>query len=142
MCGLATSTKNTSKSTKIIAAKMTKINAELKFEKSRKRLASALKNLEEVIKFKISETAIQSRAIGFEDSGYQTKISEQTFTIQSLSKEVNYLQKTLSDLGKELEFTKTQNQIFGEKVKQIRSEASHLANTVELDLTRIEELLK
>ena len=134
--------KNTSKLTKIIAAKMTKISAELKFEKSRKRLASALKNLEEVIKFKISETAIQSRAIGFEDSGYQTKFSEQTFAIQSLGKEVNYLQKTLSDLGKELEFTKTQNQIFGEKMKQIRSEATHLADVIELDLTRIEELLK
>jgi hypothetical protein len=133
--------KPTSKSTKIIEAKMSQTHAEVRFEKARKRLSLSLKNLEDVMKKKLHEEAIESRMIS-SHSESSTKIVEQSITIQNLTLEVNNLQNSLSELGRETEFLNVRNKIFAEKLKSIRAAQLGLIEEVENDLAKISDAIK
>lgn len=120
---------------------MTKTHAEIRFENARKRLSHALENLEDVMKRKLHEEAIESRMIRAADDS-DAEILEQATTIQNLNLEINNLQKALSDLGRETEFLNTKNKIFAEKLSAIRGEQLGLIEAIETDLAKISEAIK
>jgi len=137
--------KNISKLTKIIVAKMSKTPAEIRFEKSRKKLSTALKELDAAIQKKLHEGAIETKIMDIgneEDSEAKAKIIEQSETISNLNSEINTLQKNLSILGRESEFLHIKNKIFAEKLAAIRNQQSILIEEIETDLIRIESIIK
>ena len=71
---------------------MSKTPAEFRFEKARQRLSHALENLEDAMKRKLHEEAIESRMIGAADSAAAT-VMEQEIIIQNLTLEVNNLHR-------------------------------------------------
>ncbi|OFW80490.1 MAG: hypothetical protein A2887_05140 [Alphaproteobacteria bacterium RIFCSPLOWO2_01_FULL_40_26] len=116
--------------------------AEIRFEKARKRLADMLKNLEEVIKEKLHEAAINSIDISDNEKGAQAWMIGQEGVIQNLNEEINNLQKSLSDLGKETEFLREKNQVLANKISKFRDEGKSLIEAIEADLLHIEEVIK
>lgn len=120
---------------------MTKTGAEIKFEKARKRLSKALQSLEDVIKKKLHQEAIESRMIGA-TSDVEVKIIEQNSMIQNLTLEVNSLQQALSDLGRDTEFLNTKNKIFAEKLAIIRQKQLQFIEAIESDLVKISAAIK
>lgn len=119
-------------------------STELRFDNARKRLADALKSLEESVKKKLHEGAIGSKMldVGHEDfDGAQAKLIEQAVTIENLNSEINNLQKNLSLLGRDTEFMNTKNKIFAEKINEIRTQQSDLIIAIETDLAQIEEII-
>jgi hypothetical protein len=120
---------------------MTKTHAEFRFEKARQRLSNALENLEDAMKRKLHEEAIESRMIGAADNAAAT-VMEQEITIQNLTLEVNNLQQSLSDLGRETEFSNIKNKIFAEKLAAIRDQQMSLIAAVESDLAKIAQAIK
>ncbi|MES2961985.1 MAG: hypothetical protein V4694_06335 [Pseudomonadota bacterium] len=124
---------------------MSKTPAEIRFEKSRKKLSTALKDLDETIQRKLHEGAIETKIMDIgneEDSEVRAKIIEQSETISNLNSEINALQKNLSTLGRESEFLHTKNKIFAEKLAAIRNQQSTLIEEIEADLVRIEDIIK
>jgi len=120
---------------------MSKNHAEIRFDKARKRLTHALENLEDVMKKKLHEEAIESRMIGV-SSDAEATILEQSVVIQNLTLEVNNLQQALSDLGRETEFLNTKNKIFAEKLATIRKSQLELIEAIESDLVKISAAIK
>ncbi len=120
---------------------MSKTPAEFRFEKARQRLSHALENLEDAMKRKLHEEAIESRMIGAADSAAAT-VMEQEIIIQNLTLEVNNLQQSLSDLGRETEFSNVKNKIFAEKLAAIRDQQMSLIAAVESDLAKIAQAIK
>lgn len=119
---------------------MAKTPAEIRFDKARKRMAHAFENLEDAMKRKLHEEAIESRMIVAGDA--DAEIIEQATTIQNLNLEINNLQKSLSELGRESEFLNTKNKIFAEKLGAIRSEQMALIEAIESDLVKISDAIK
>lgn len=120
---------------------MEKTHADIRFEKARKRLTHALENLEDVMKKKLHEEAIESRMIGVSNDAEAT-IIEQSITIQNLTLEVNSLQQALSELGRETEFLNTKNKIFAEKLAAIRKNQLGFIEAIESDLVKISAAIK
>jgi len=120
---------------------MRKTPAEFRFEKARKRLSHALENLENEMKKKLHEEAIESRMISAANDSAATVI-EQAITIQNLTLEVNNLQQSLSDLGRETEFLNVKNKVFAEKLAAIRSQQMNLIEEIENDLAKIANAIK
>jgi CII-binding regulator of phage lambda lysogenization HflD len=123
---------------------MEKTHAEIRFDNARKRLSRVLKNLEEVVKEKLSQEMIEMKVFNSDQSdgqNFESKIIEQSQIIENLNSEINNLQKNLSDLGKESEFLSTKNKIFSEKIAEIRTKQSTLIEDIESDLLRIEEVI-
>lgn len=124
---------------------MSKTPAEIRFEKSRKKLSTALKELDAAIQKKLHEGAIETKIMDIgneEDSEAKAKIIEQSETISNLNSEINTLQKNLSILGRESEFLHIKNKIFAEKLAVIRNQQSILIEEIETDLIRIESIIK
>lgn len=118
--------------------------AKIRFEKSRKRLSEVLRNLEEVVKDKIHETAIDSKMIDVSDdlsSSAQAKVIEQEAVIQNLNEEINKLQKNLSDLGNENEFLNDKSKILGKKFDELRNTGRNLLDAIDVELAAIEEAI-
>lgn len=123
---------------------MSKSASEIRFEKSRKRLSEVLKNLEEVVKEKIHETALDSKMIDISDRNNESsrgQIIEQAAVIQNLNSEINKLQKNLSDLGSESEFLTEKNKLLGERIQELRTQSKSLIDAIEADLLHIEEAI-
>lgn len=124
---------------------MTGAPAEIRFEKARKRLSLLLKNLEEVVKEKLHETAINAKMIdiaGNTGDGQQAILIEQQAIIQNLNAEINSLQKNLADLGRETEFLHERNKALAQKISYLRNEGKSLFEAIESDLVRVEEIIK
>lgn len=117
--------------------------AETKFETARKRLSDALRNLEEVMKQKLHDAAVESKMIDVseDDSHTQAKIIEQETVIQNLNSEINNLQRNLSDLGKEAEFLDRKNKNLSEKFSELKEQGAGLIEAIESDLLKIEEII-
>jgi septal ring factor EnvC (AmiA/AmiB activator) len=133
------------KLTKIIAAKMSKSASEIRFENTRKKLANAFKNLEEIIKEKLHEAATNATMMNLSDQDSEnihSKFLEQEQLIQQLNKEINNLQKSLSELGKESEFLREKSYIMAAKFNDISVQKKTLLEAIEADLIRIEEVIK
>ena len=123
---------------------MAKTHAENRFEKSRKRLAQVLKNLEEVVKDKIHETAINAKMIDVSDdiaSIANARLIEQSSMIQNLNEEINNLQKNLSELGKETETLNEENKNLTTKLNKFQKESKKLIESIEADIIKIEEVM-
>ena len=123
---------------------MTKTHAEIRFEKARKKLSESLQNLEDIIKNKLHETAIQSKMIdvsAHDIENNQAMIVEQANTIQNLSHEINNLQENLLQVGKETEFLNEKNRVFAERLESFRKYQQQAIEAIEIDLTRIEEII-
>lgn len=123
---------------------MTKTHAEIRFEKARKKLSESLQNLEDIIKNKLHETAIQSKMIdvsAHDIENNQAIIVEQANTIQNLSHEINNLQENLLQVGKETEFLNEKNRVFAERLESFRKYQAQAVEAIEVDLARIEEII-
>ncbi len=119
--------------------------AENRFGAARKRLSNALKNLEEAMKEKLHEAALEKKMIDVSDENseaYEAKMVEQSTIIQNLHIEINNLQKNLEDLGKENEFLNTKNKVFAERISDLRTQGANLAEAMGSELAQIEQLIK
>jgi hypothetical protein len=124
---------------------MSKISAKVRFENARKRLSDALNNLEKTTQKKLREGLVETKIFDLSKSDVETfesKIIEQSQIIENLNLEINQLQKNLFDLGMESEFLNERNKTFAEKFSKNRAQQLDIIKAVELDLTKIEELIK
>jgi DNA repair exonuclease SbcCD ATPase subunit len=116
------------------------------FDKSRKRLSQALKNLEDVVKEKIREAGLNAEILGVNSNEFCDKTHaqfiEQTSVLNSLGNEVNHLQKELSEIGKETEFLRETNKALSEKIKNFRQQKNDLTQAIEDDLAVIHEIIE
>ncbi len=135
--------KNILRLIKIIEVRMAKSSSETRFEEARKKLANAFRDLEEEIKTKLHETIVQARMLNAskDSDSSNSLILEHESTIQILTSEINKLQESLSDLGKESEFLREKNKALNNKIENNRKSNLALIETIELDLTRIEALI-
>lgn len=119
-------------------------STELRFDNARKRLADALKGLEESVKKKLHEGALGLKMldVGHENfDSTQAKLIEQAVTIENLNSEINNLQKNLSVLGRDTEFMNTKNKLFAEKINETRNQQATLIAAIEADLAQIEAVI-
>jgi hypothetical protein len=124
---------------------MSKTHSEIRFDKARKKLSDAFKNLEDVMKQKLHEAAIQStmiRASEHDVGGRQAQIVEQLATIQSLNLEINNLQKNLINAGNETDFLNEKNKLLADKFAKLQKESLCFIETIETDITLIEEVMQ
>lgn len=116
-----------------------------RFDEARERLSSTLKRLEEIVIEKIHETSMNAKMLDVvesDESSLQSKVIEQTAIIQNLSGELNKIQKTFGEIGKENDFLKDKNNFFADKVFKFKTQGSSLIQAVESDLVRIREIIK
>jgi len=124
---------------------MSKNAAEIRFENARKRLSTALKELENVMKEKLHESAIEARMIDRDEDGgssHHAKLIEQSTIIENLNSEINNLQKNLLEVGKQSDFLNEKNKVLGEKLGKFRERGASLVEAIEADIARIAEVIK
>ncbi len=117
-------------------------NSQQKFNNSRKKLSTTLKNLEEIIKEKIHESAIDSRMLDESSTPSSMRSLEQNLALEKQSNEINHLQQTLSNLDKEAEFLREKNKILTQKILHFRNQAHNILESANNEITKIEEILK
>lgn len=123
---------------------MTKSQAEIKFENSKKLLANNLKNLEEITKNKINEASLNAKIIAsksYSNSDLQTKILEQETIIYRLNCEINNLQNNLSQLGDEIENLREEKNNLSQKLKKISEKNEKIYTEINDDILEIEKLI-
>jgi len=113
-----------------------------KFENSRKKLSNTLKNLEEIIKEKIHESAINTRMLDESATASSMKNLEQNLAIEKQNQEINNLQQTLSNIEKEAEFLREKNKILMQKILHFRNQAGNILESANNEISKIEEILK
>ena len=116
--------------------------AKSRFDNSRAKLSESLKYLEDVIKNKIQETAISAKTakISENQKSVEIKFIEQEAIIKNLNQEINNLQKSLEQAGKEVEFLKENNKSLGNRLNSIKQN-SEIIKLIEEDLLKIEEII-
>jgi hypothetical protein len=117
-------------------------NSQQKFDNSRKKLANSLKNLEEIIKEKIHESAIKTRMLDESSTSSSMRSLEQNLALEKQNQEINHLQQNLSNLEKEAEFLREKNKILTQKILHFRNQAGNIIGTVSNEICKIEEILK
>lgn len=125
---------------------MSNAKVENRFENARKGLSQTLKDLEETIKQKLHENALQGRMIGSvsenEIKNNQSALLEKATTIENLNQEINNLQNNLLDLGNENDFLIKENKALTSKLTNAISQQSRLIEAIESDLIKIEAVIK
>ena len=121
---------------------MSEISAEKKFENSRKKLSNTLKNLEEIIKDKIQQSAIENKMLDESSSTKPIANLDQNLAIENQNKEISRLTQMLNDLEKEAEFLREKNKILTQKILHFRNQASNIVDAVQNDIIKIEDILK
>lgn len=125
---------------------MTKTVAEIRFDNARKRLGSALKGLEEMVKDRLHEAAeIQSKILSPEEVTSvkkQMRMVEQSVTIQNLTNEMSNLENSLSEVSDEAEFLRNQHKDLMKKLDNLYEEKESLVSAIEADLSRIDDIIK
>ncbi len=122
--------------------------AQIRFEEAREKLASTLQNIENTIIEKIRESAIHQQIdVDERDSlarqaSMQAKIIEQDAIIEKLNNEINKMQKSIEEIGKESEFSKEKNRFLADKIFKFKSQGSNFIQAIETDLARIHEIIK
>jgi hypothetical protein len=117
-------------------------NSQQKFDISRKKLANTLKNLEEIIKEKIHESAIKTRMLDESSNTSSMRSLEQNLALEKQNQEINHLQQNLSNLEKEAEFLREKNKILTQKILHFRNQAVNIFESVSNEISKIEEILK
>jgi hypothetical protein len=124
---------------------MTQTIAEARFEQSRKKLAESLKTLQKIVEDKIFEAGqMQARALATSENSQiknQARIVEQSVLIQNLTNEINNLQNSLFEMGKEAEMLRKKNEYLMLSLEEIYQEKSNLVDAIELDLLKIEKVI-
>ena len=118
------------------------MSAEKKFENSRKKLANTLKNLEEIIKDKIQQSAVEDKMLNESFSSKPIANIDQKLTIENQNKEITRLTQMLNDFEKEAEFLREKNKILTQKILHFRNQASNIVDAVQNDIIKIEDILK
>ncbi len=121
---------------------MSEMSAEKKFENSRKKLANTLKNLEEIIKDKIQQSAVEDKMLNESFSSKPIANIDQKLTIENQNKEITRLTQMLNDFEKEAEFLREKNKILTQKILHFRNQASNIVDAVQNDIIKIEDILK
>jgi len=124
---------------------MNKTLSEIRFEKARKKLSDALKNLEEATKEKIHHASITATMIDIKYDNKDkavTSLAEQLALIKNLNEEVNNLQRNLFEVGKETEFLREKNKSLLDKFDKFRAEGLAFIEAVEADLAGIEQVIE
>lgn len=121
---------------------MSEMSAEKKFENSRKKLANTLKNLEEIIKDKIQQSAVEDKMLNESSSSKPIANLDQKLTIENQNKEITRLTQMLNDFEKEAEFLREKNKILTQKILHFRNQASNIVDAVQNDIIKIEDILK
>jgi len=121
---------------------MSAISVEKKFENSRKKLASTLKNLEEVIRDKIQQNNLEDKMLDESLSSKSTNDIDKNLHIENQNKEIFRMTQMLNDLEKEAEFLREKNKILTQKILHFRNQASNIVDAVQNDIIKIEEILK
>jgi chromosome segregation ATPase len=106
-----------------------------RFDRSRKNLSAALKNLEEAIKEKVREASLLA------GSDADSEVEQQA-AINKLNEEVNRLQNELSELGKEVEFLTEKNKILWQRIENFDQQKNDLVIAIEADLALIHEVIE
>jgi hypothetical protein len=117
-------------------------NSQQKFANSRKKLATNLKNLEEIIKEKIHESAINTRMLDESSTFSSMKSLEQNLALEKQNQEINHLQQTLNNLEKEAEFLREKNKILTQKILHFRNQANNILESANSEIIKIEEILQ
>jgi hypothetical protein len=113
----------------------------LRFDRSRKNLSAALKQLEDVIRNKIKDS--HSHDLNISDSEeIDAAIIEKNAIITKLSDEVNRLQHELSELGKEAEFLKESNKALWQKIENFNRQKKSLVEAIAIDLKEIKNSIE
>ena len=121
---------------------MLKISAELKFERARKKLADALKELDETFQAKLQEASNQTKLLEVDEDSFgdlQSRIVQQSTAIANLTSEINRLQNSLAEADKEADFTKEKNRALSQRFAEFRGKQKSLIEAIESDLTRLEQ---
>ena len=119
-----------------------KNNSQQKFENSRRQLTKSLKNLEEIIKEKIHESAIETRMLDESSTPSSMKSLELNLAIEKQNQEINHLQQTLNNLEKEAEFLREKNKILTQKILHFRNQANNILESANSEILKIEEILQ
>ena len=122
---------------------MSRPDFEIRFDKARSRLNSALKELEKTATDKLHETATHSRMlqVSADDNSLNAKVSEQFVTIQNLSAEINKLQENLAALGNENDSLIEENATLNANLNKFHNQGTSLVSALESDLAKIEEII-
>lgn len=123
---------------------MSQESSEARFDKARKRLSSALKELEEITKEKIHEASEQQiKIISDNKDGDEAGLGGRySLPAYNLSTQVNQLQNELSEVGKEVEFQREKNKTLLDRIQNFQQEKTHLAEAIERDIIEIERIIK
>lgn len=119
-------------------------NSEHRFNKARDRLSSALENLENIVKEKLHEAAIQNNLINSISDDFNSDqgiVAQQANTIQNLTNEINNLQKNLVEMSKEIEFLNEKSLTIAKRSDDSRNQSKLLVEDIEKDLIRITKLI-
>lgn len=112
-----------------------------RFDRSRKNLSAALKQLEEAVKDKIKDSS--SHHLDINDSHeINAAIIEKNATISKLNDEVNRLQHELSELGKEAEFLKESNKALWQRIESFNHQKNSLVESIANDLKEIKNSIE
>lgn len=114
-------------------------NPKLRFENARKRLSSALKEIEKITTDKLEQS---KNSVNKNSSDQQNKFLEQENLIQNLNDELNNLQQALAEAGKETEFYNEKSKALADKMNQFRVQSLSLVNVIESDLSKIYSIIK
>lgn len=119
--------------------------SEMRFTSARHKLSNSLKELEKTVIGKLQEISLNNQIIDateISEHSLRTTTIDQAATIEKLHNELNNLQKTLADAGKESEFFIEKHKILADKFSQFRAQSLSLLDAVEADLLRISEIIK
>jgi predicted transcriptional regulator len=122
---------------------MSKNFAKIKFENARKRLAEAFDLLEETVKQKIDEVAINNKMFDAtqNDDDFEINSVQQVATINQLSNEINKLEERLEESEREIDLLSEKDLALSKKLNEIKNEAGNLITIIEKDLAIIDEVI-
>lgn len=108
------------------------------FKRAKKLLENEFVALEKLIQKKSKE---KNKEIEIDDF-IQPETKTDNALVNSLNSEINNLQKTLAELGKENESLLEENRVLTYKISNIKKHAPELLKEIESDLTKIKNILK
>jgi len=120
---------------------MSKNFSQTKFEQARKKLANALKNLDETLKEKLQEASNQTKFLSASKDNFgdlQHRLIQQSNAILNLNSEINRLQQSLAAVDKELDFNKEKNAALSQRFNEFRNKQKKSIEAIESDLSKLE----
>lgn len=105
-----------------------------KLNEAQKKLEQCFVDLEDVILGKIDQIKQEQICIEDLDENRQN-------IIKTLNEEINFLQKSLSELGSENENLIKENKQLSQEIRQIKLERSKIVDQIKVDLNSIKQII-